>query len=90
MVGSFGVAFTSSDVSAAVGYKGLAAERLAPMLTLQPSVDYAKVRYVDPQHQDYIHLVDVYGMLISAGVFRAKWRSPVRNYVGLLKATSFS
>ena len=32
------------QAAAASGYKGLAAERLAPMLTLQPSVDYAKVR----------------------------------------------
>ena len=32
------------QAAAAVGYKGLAAERLAPMLTLQPSVGYAKVR----------------------------------------------
>ena len=32
------------QAAAAAGYKGLAAERLAPMLTLQPSVDYAKVR----------------------------------------------
>ena len=32
------------QAAAAAGYKGLAAERLAPMLTLQPSAGYAKVR----------------------------------------------